>query len=49
MVGINSKGYWRIAKTCGNQIGLTNAYLKEQGLVSIREFWIAFHYPSADR
>ena len=45
-VGLSSKGYWRLAKTYGSQSGLTNAYLKEQGLVSIRELWIAFHYPN---
>lgn len=46
MVGISSKGYWRLARTYGSQSGLTNAYLKEQGLVSVRELWIAFHYPN---
>ncbi|UCC97706.1 MAG: group II intron reverse transcriptase/maturase [Phycisphaerales bacterium] len=44
-VGLSSKGPWRLAKTFGGQAGLTNAYLKEQGLVSVRELWIAFHYP----
>lgn len=46
MVGISSKGYWRLARTFGSQSGLTNAYLKEQGLISIRELWIKFHYPN---
>jgi RNA-directed DNA polymerase len=41
-VGLSSKGPWRLAKTFGGQAGLTNAYLKEQGLVSVRELWIAF-------
>ena len=45
-VGLSSKGPYRLAKTFGSQSGLTNAYLKEQGLVSIRELWIAFHYPN---
>lgn len=37
MVGISSKGYWRLAKTYGSQSGLIppgGTYLKEQGLVS---------------
>lgn len=45
-VGLSSKGYWRLARTYGSQSGLTNAYLKEQGLVSMRKLWIAFHYPN---
>ena len=44
-VGMSSKGYWRLAKTYGSQSGLTNVYLKEQGLVSVRELWMSFHYP----
>jgi RNA-directed DNA polymerase len=45
-VGISSKGHWKLARTYGSQSGLTNSYLKEQGLVSVRELWIAFHYPN---
>jgi hypothetical protein len=26
---------------------MTNAYLKEQGLVSVKELWVAFHYQTA--
>ena len=44
-VGLSSKEPWRLAKAFGSQSGLTNAYLKEQGLLSVRDLWIAFHYP----
>lgn len=44
-VGLSSKGPWKLARTFGSQSGLTNACLTEQGLVSMRELWIAFHYP----
>jgi RNA-directed DNA polymerase len=44
-VGLSSKGPWKLARTHGSQSGLTNAYLKEQGLVPVRDLWIAFHYP----
>ena len=44
-VGLSSKGPWRLAKTFGSQSGLGNVYLKQQGLVSVRRLWIAFHYP----
>jgi len=45
-VGISSKGPWKLARTYGTQSGLTNQYLKEQGLVSVKELWVAFHYPN---
>ena len=45
-VGISSKGPWKLARTFGTQSGLTNLYLKEQGLVSVKELWVAFHYPN---
>jgi RNA-directed DNA polymerase len=28
---------------------MTNDWLKEQGLISIRELWIAMHYPATAR
>jgi len=42
---MSSKGKWKLARTYGSQSGLTNAFLKEQDLVSVRDLWIAFHYP----
>ena len=45
-VGLGSKGPWRLARTYATQLGMNNAWLKEQGLVSVRELWIAFHYPN---
>lgn len=44
-IGLSRKGYWRLAKTYATQLGMTNKWLKEQGLVSVREMWIARHYP----
>jgi len=43
--GITSKGPWRSSKTPGIQQALSNAYLKSAGLVSLRDGWIAVHYP----
>lgn len=43
--GITSKGPWRSSKTPGIQQALSNAYLKAAGLVSLRDGWIAVHYP----
>ncbi|WP_279386894.1 group II intron maturase-specific domain-containing protein [Parashewanella curva] len=43
--GITSKGPWRSSKTKGIQQGLTNNYLATKGLYSLKEGWIAIHYP----
>jgi RNA-directed DNA polymerase len=45
-VGLSSEGPWALSRKYGTQMGLTNDWLKEQGLVSIKELWIAYHYPS---
>jgi len=45
-LGISSKGYYRLAKTKAMQIGLNNKYLKAQGLISLRDQWIASRYPN---
>jgi len=42
--GITSKGPWRSSKTPGIQEALSNAYLKSQGLVSLRDGWIKLHH-----
>lgn len=42
--GITSKGPWRSSKTPGIQEALSNAYLKSQGLYSLRDGWIKLHH-----
>lgn len=44
--GLTSKGPWRSSKTPGIQQALSNDYLKQEGLVSLREGWIKVHYPN---
>ncbi|MEI8600039.1 group II intron reverse transcriptase/maturase [Shewanella sp. PP-Sp27a-2] len=44
--GITSKGPWRSSKTLGIQQALSNEYLKKAGLYSLRDGWIAVHYPN---
>jgi len=44
--GITSKGPWRSSKTPGIQQALSNEYLKKAGLYSLRDGWIAVHYPN---
>jgi RNA-directed DNA polymerase len=43
--GITSKGPWRSAKTPGINQALSLDYLKFEGLYSLRDGWIALHYP----
>jgi len=42
--GVTSKGPWRSSKTPGIQQALSNAYLKSQGLYSLRDGWIELHH-----
>jgi len=43
-LGLSSKGPYRLARTLATQSGMTNQWLEKQGLVSVRERWIKFHY-----
>jgi len=45
LYGLSYKGYYRLAKTKAVQIGPNNDWLKAQGLVSVKEQWVKFHYP----
>jgi len=46
-IGMSSKGWWKLSRTYATQLGMNNAWLKRQGLISIKELWVAFHYPQA--
>jgi RNA-directed DNA polymerase len=48
-VGLSRKGPWRLARTLATQSGMTNQWLKEQGLVSVKELWVNIHYPATAR
>lgn len=43
-IGMSSKGCYRRAKTKAAQMGMSNQWLKEQGLVSLKEQWIKCRY-----
>jgi len=43
------KGYWRISFSRVVHYGLTNAWLKEQGVPDMRAKWIAIHYPDSSQ
>lgn len=43
LTGISSKSYWRLSRSLATQVGMTNDWLKAQGLVSIRDLWMKAH------
>ena len=46
---ISKKDYGHLAKTLSTNMGLSKAFLEQQGLVSIRTLWIQIHYPAKAR
>lgn len=47
MAGVSSKGPYCMSRTKVTQMAMTNAWLKQQGLVSIKDQWTRFHYPAS--
>jgi RNA-directed DNA polymerase len=35
---------WKMARTLATQTGMTNQWLKDQGLISVKEQWVDIHY-----
>ncbi|MDH5524596.1 MAG: reverse transcriptase domain-containing protein [Desulfobulbaceae bacterium] len=48
-VGLSRKGPWHLARTLATQSGMTNKWLKDQGLLSVKELWVKIHYPATAR
>jgi RNA-directed DNA polymerase len=48
-LGLSRKSYWRLSKTLGTNMGLSNAYFEEIGLVSVRTVWCRIHHPATAR
>jgi len=46
---VNRKGPYRLAKTLATQSGMTNKWLKDQGLLSVKDLWVRIHYPATAR
>jgi RNA-directed DNA polymerase len=40
IAGVSSKSYWHLARTKATQMAMSNDWLEEQGLVSIRALWM---------
>jgi RNA-directed DNA polymerase len=43
LTALSRKAYWRLSRTLATQTGMTNAWLKAQGLVSVRDLWMRAH------
>jgi RNA-directed DNA polymerase len=39
-VAISRKGPWHLARILATQTGMTNQWLKDQSLVSVKELWV---------
>jgi len=40
LTAISRKSYWHLSRSLATQVGMTNEWLKAQGLVSIRALWL---------
>lgn len=49
LTAISRKGPWHLSRTLATQTGMTNQWLKDQGLVSVKELWVNIHYPATAR
>jgi RNA-directed DNA polymerase len=45
-LGLSRKSYWRLSKTLGTNMGLSNAYFEKIGLISLRSVWCKIHHPA---
>jgi RNA-directed DNA polymerase len=46
---MNRNGPWAMARRLAAHSGLTHEWLKEQGLVSVKELRVKTHYPATAR
>ncbi len=47
--GLSRKSHWRLSRTMATHMAMTNEWLADQGLISIKEKWISIHYPATAR
>lgn len=48
-MSFSRKGPWKCARTLATQTGMTNQWLKDQGLLFVKELWVNIHYPATAR
>jgi RNA-directed DNA polymerase len=47
--GLNRGGPWAMSRRLAAQHGMTNKWLKDQGLISVKELWVKIHHPATAR
>ncbi len=47
--GLNRGGPWAMSRRLAAQHGMTNQWLKDLGLLSVKELWVKLHYPATAR
>jgi len=48
-VGLSRKSYWHMSRTFATNSGMSNQWLMNQGLISIKQLWVNIHYPTTVR
>jgi RNA-directed DNA polymerase len=43
LTALSSKSYWHLSRTLATQSGMTNDWLRRQGLISVRDLWMKAH------
>lgn len=49
ITGLTSKGLWKLSKSPAVNQAMSNGWLEEQGLLSLKALWVAIHYPTTVR
>lgn len=44
LTALSRKGPWHLARTLAAQTGMTNKWLYQNGLISVKEQWVKIHY-----
>jgi RNA-directed DNA polymerase len=47
--GQSRSGPWAMSRRLASNWGMTNQWLKDQGLISVKELWVKIHYPATAR
>lgn len=49
LTALSRKSYWHLSKTLATQSGMTDRWLKEQGVPCLKDLWVVIHYPDSPR
>lgn len=49
LTALSRKSYRHLSRTMATQWGMNDKWLESQGLISMCEQWIAFHYPATNQ